>query len=82
MTLGKDDLKAIGDLMDEKMLNFHHVVTEPMVDNIVEMLKDEIGEVSNETSKVSRKLDNITDMLAERVTSHEKRITKLEVAIA
>lgn len=68
--------------MDEKMLNFHHVVTGPMVDNVVEMIRSEIQEVSGEVGRVNRKLDNVTDGLAERVTNHEKRITKLEIAIA
>lgn len=79
MTLDNDDLKAIGDLTDTKMIGFHSKVTEPMIENVMNILREEN---ENNTSRLERKLDNVSDTLAERITNHEKRITKLELSVA
>ena len=98
MRLDKEDLNAIGDMIDEKLLDFHEKVTAPMIgsklldfhekvtapmtDNVVDSLKEEIASTDNKIDRIERKLDAITDMLAVRVTDHEKRITKLEALTA
>ena len=107
MNLDKDDLKAIGGLMDEKLLEFHEKVTAPMIetkllefhekvlapvlDDIldsqknmeqkIDSLESRTENLENNSFRIERKLDNVTDMLAVRVTDHEKRIVKMERAI-
>lgn len=78
MSLTNDDLVKIGKLMDERMLYFHDKVTGPMVDNVVEVLREEISKVSQNTDRIERKLDNITDHRSVRIDNHEVRIVSLE----
>jgi len=73
-------------IIDQKMYDFYHEVNTPALERVVEMISESIKSseerVGENMSRVERKLDNVTDMLADRITNHEKRITKLEVAIA
>lgn len=82
MSLSKDDLKNIGDLMDARLLKFHEEVTEPMVNNIYERLHGEISKVEDNTYRIEKKLDNVTDHHSEKIDNHEKRIVRLEQTIS
>ncbi len=81
-----NNLEKVGDVLDKridgKMIDFHEKVTAPMVHNLEISLKEVIGKVDDKMDGIERKLDVVTDMLAVRVTDHEKRIIKLERAIA
>ena len=79
--MDKRDEKLVGkisNLMDKKMLYFHEQVSEPMVNHVFEVLQTEIASVADNTDRIERKLDNITDHHSERVDNHEKRIFGLE----
>jgi hypothetical protein len=92
MNLDKEDLKAIGDMMDKKMLYFNEIVVMPVLKEILDTqinmqqkiddLEPSVENLENNNSRIERKLDAVTDMLAVRVTDQEKRIIKLERAIA
>lgn len=78
-------LDKMSAIMDERMLLFHEKVTEPMIDNVVEMLRGEISDVGerieiveNNTYRIEKKLDNISDHHSKVVDNHEKRIVTLE----
>ncbi len=75
--LGKN-LEKVGSLIDTKMIDFFQTVTLPAIENILESHKIE---TSNGLSRLERKIDNITDMLTDKVSDHEKRIIKIEAAI-
>jgi len=76
--LGKN-LEKVGDLIDTKMIDFFQTVTLPATENILESHR---VETSNGFSRLERKIDNMTDMLTDKVSDHEKRIVKLEIATA
>jgi hypothetical protein len=92
MNLDKEDLKAIGDLMDKKMLYFNDIVVMPVLKEILDTQKNmqqkiddlepSVENLENNNSRIERKLDAVTDMLAVRVTDQEKRIIKLELAVS
>lgn len=73
-------------IIDQKMYDFYHEVNTPALERVVDMISESIksSEVraGENISRIERKLDNVTDMLADRITNHENRITKLEMAIA
>lgn len=48
-------MKNIGKLMDEKMLDFHEKVTEPMINNVVESLHENINKME---SRLNGRMDN------------------------
>ena len=75
--LGKN-LEKVGDLIDTKMIDFFQTVTLPGIEN---MLETHRVETTNSFSRLERKIDNITDMLTDKVSDHEKRIVKLEAAV-
>ena len=92
MNLDKEDLKAIGDMMDKKMLYFNNIVVMPVLKEILDTQKNmqqkiddlepNVENLENNNSRIERKLDAVTDMLAVRVTDQEKRIIKLELAVS
>lgn len=112
MTLDKDDLKTLGELIenkidsklgknlekvaevvDQKNYDFFHEIISPALDSLYETQTKELRKVEdrldtridsleNSNARIERKLDQVTDMLAVRVTDHEKRITRIEMAIA
>lgn len=71
-------VEKMSKLMDERLLYFHEKVTAPMVDNVVEVLREEIAKVSDNTDRIERKLDNIADHHSDKIDDHEKRIVRLE----
>ncbi len=78
MALDSKDLEKLGALMDERLLKFHEEVTEPMVNNIYERMHDEISVVADNTYRIEKKLDSVTDHHSEKIDDHEKRIVRLE----
>lgn len=74
-------LMQFGKLMDERLLKFHEEVIEPMINNIVESLREDITKIENNTFRIEKKLDNITDYHSEKIGDHEKRIVRLEKRI-
>ena len=93
MTLDKEDLKEIGELMDKRMLYFHEVVTIPGMDNVVEKLRSDLGlkidglqedmdqrmtSMEHNMSRIERKIDGISDYHSQELADHRKRIEKLE----
>ena len=90
MAITDGDLKKIGKLMDERLLFFHNEVTEPKFEWLEKKINSELGakvddlrtDLTNHIQKVERKLDRVTDHQSVVLDSHEKRIGKLELAIA
>lgn len=78
MAIPKDDLKQIGDLMDKRLMVFTEKVIIPAVERITNDLKNELKEdildVSNNLSRVERKLDNITTHQSEKIDQHDKKL--------
>lgn len=78
MAIPKDDLKQIGDLMDKRLMIFTEKVIIPAVERITDDLKNELKEdildVSNNLSRVERKLDNITTHQSEKIDQHDKKL--------
>lgn len=89
MKFTKDNLEDLAKIMDERLLKFHEEVTEPMTNNIVESLHEDmikmesrlderVAIVENNTYRIEKKLDNIADHHSERIDDHEKRVVRLE----
>ena len=82
MSLTGTDLKKIGTLMDERLLKFHGEVTEPMINNIVGMLREDMGRLETKTDnnayRLERKVDAVLDHHSEKIDNHEKRVILLE----
>lgn len=78
MKFTKDNLDDLAKIMDERLLKFHEEVTEPMANNIYERMHEEISKVENNTFRIEKKLDNISDYHSEKIDDHEKRISGLE----
>lgn len=83
MSIPKEDLKQIGDLMDKRLMIFTEKVIIPAVERITndlkKELKDEIREIGNDVSRVERKLDNITTHHAQKLDEHEKKLNQIFV---
>ena len=86
-------LGKITTLMDERLLKFHEEVTEPMVNNIVEGIHDEMKAMENRLDvrmdnfennqyRIEKKLDTVTDNHSEKIGEHEKRILHLEKRVS
>ena len=61
------------------MIDFFQTVTLPAIENILESHKIE---TSNGLFRLERKIDNVTDMLTDKVSDHEKRLIKIEAVLS
>ena len=79
----------VGLLIDQRLLVFHEKVTIPMADGMVDDVRSDMSKMEsrlverldtleNNSSKIERKLDNISDHHSARIDNHEKRISGLE----
>lgn len=85
MAIPKDDLRQIGDLMDERLMVFTEKVIIPAVERITNDLKSDLKrdikkldtrltKVEESISRVDRKLDNITTHQSEKLDEHDKKL--------
>jgi hypothetical protein len=65
-------------MINKALLNFSYTVTEPMIDNIVELLRQDITKLDEKMTRIDRRLDNISDHHSKVLDDHEKRIKGLE----
>jgi len=82
-------MEKISKLMDERMMVFFEQVIARAIDGVVEdvrvdmskmeeRLTKKINIVENNTFRIEKNLDNVTDHHSERIDEHEKRIVSLE----
>ena len=48
----------------------------------IQGLRNDIGEIQNDISRIDRKLDQVTDHQAEKLDDHERRLKLVEAAIS
>jgi len=48
----------------------------------IQGLRNDIGEIQNDISRIDRKLDQVTDHQAEKLDDHERRLKLVETAIS
>lgn len=51
------------------------------MDGRFDKLDERVGLLEESSSRIERKLDNVTDHQAEKLDDHEKRITRVEDAL-
>lgn len=78
MALTKQDLQAIGKVMDERLLSFSEKVTEPALDNLAEDLRGEIRDLDD---KLSAKIDNLDRKVMRITDNHSIKLDKLNKAV-
>lgn len=92
MAFTKSDKDWLGETINNSLLNFHRQVNEPALNGIVDDIRDlkkdvsnlkkEIGgikkDMDNMELRLSRRLDDIAEVVTDVKTNHEKRIRRLE----
>lgn len=88
MAIPKEDLKQIGDLIDNKLIVYTNSVILPAVERITSEIKTEIKgvekrltkrieKVENDVSRLDHKIDNITTHHAQKLDEHEKKLNQI-----
>lgn len=78
MTLTTQDKKDIREIVDGALVKFAEELIKPSFETVYEKLGEHDKDL-NEVKEELRKMDRKLDLVAEKVTTHEKRISHLEV---